>query len=393
MQSALDSILPEICALRHELHQHPEIRFQEHWTSSRITTYLEALGIPYESGFAKGTGIVATLQGEAGPTVALRADMDALEITEATGLPYTSHNEGYMHACGHDGHMAILCGVAKVLGTASPLHGTVKLIFQPAEEMAAGGKLMVEEGALDGVEAAFALHGWPGLAQGKVGLRSGPIMASGDFFEVTIHGRGGHAANPGSTIDPIFIAAQIITALQGLVSRELNPWDAGVISVTQIQGGTAGNIIPDTARLGGTFRALSPALRTQLWEGIQRVCTQVATSFRASVEVRLTVEPYPPLNNHPGLTAFSERVLSKALGREALYPVDHPFMTSEDFAFYAQKVPSTFLFLGTDAPGDTDPAQLHTDTFDFNDAALPIGITSLVSLACGFLQNPPAESG
>jgi len=262
LSGAVDGIIDEIVTLRHELHQHPEIRFEEHWTAQRIGRFLDQAKIPFSGGFAGGTGIVATLPAVGGKTVALRADMDGLELDEQTGLEYASQIPHRMHACGHDGHVACLCGAAKVLARRRAQRDrTVKFIFQPAEELGAGGRRMVAEGVLDGVDAAFALHAWPDLPVGCIGLKSGPMMASADWFRIDVTGKGCHAADPASGVDPVVVAAHITTALQTIVSREVDPRDAAVVTVGRIQAGVATNIIPDTARLEGTFRTLSSGVR------------------------------------------------------------------------------------------------------------------------------------
>ena len=308
IQKDITDIMPEIIALRHEFHSHPELRFEERWTANRIAAFLAAQDIPFTCNHAGGTGIVAQLDGKAGgSTVALRADMDALEIPEATALPYASVAEGRMHACGHDGHVACLCGVAQVLARhRNCLPNPVKLIFQPAEELGAGGRRIVTEGVLDGVDAVFALHIWPGLPLGSIGTRPGPFMASADSFSVEIHGHGCHGADPASGVDPIVVAAHIVTALQSIVSRELNPWDAGVVTVGRIEGGFATNIIPETARLEGTYRALTPTVRDTISEAIRRLSESIAHAFRATATVCVAGDGYAALINDPAMVAFAQ---------------------------------------------------------------------------------------
>lgn len=387
MRSTIETILPEVVALRHELHKHPEIRFEERWTSDRIARFLTEAGVSFSRGHAKGTGIVAEIGGIGGPTVALRADMDALEIDERTGLPYASTIPQRMHACGHDGHMSILCGAAKLLqSNVSALRGRVKLIFQPAEEQAAGGRYIVDEGVLDDVDAAFALHTWPTLPLGQAGIRPGPAMASADVFEIEVRGRGCHAADPGAGIDPVMVAAQIVVALQSIVSREIDPWNAAVITVTKIEGGHASNVIPDVARLTGTFRALTPEIRDALIGAITRVATQTAAAHRATAEVAIADDYYPPLVNDPVMAAFAREVATRVLGDGHVVEPQHPTMAAEDFAFYLQKVPGAFVFLGNHGDGARQE-HLHSPTFNFNDEALPIGIELMTRLAVEFLER------
>ncbi|MCF6287395.1 MAG: amidohydrolase [Candidatus Hydrogenedentes bacterium] len=393
LKSAATALVPEVQALRHELHQHPEIRFEEHWTSDRIAQFLTENGIPHTRGHAKGTGIMATIEGTPGKTVALRADMDALEIEEQTGLPYASTIPDRMHACGHDGHSSMLCGAAKLLWQQrDQLAGTVNCIFQPAEEIAAGGRFIVEEGLLDNVDAAFALHCWPGLPCGDVAIGTGPVMASADFFRITVQGKGGHGANPGAAIDPIVVASHIITALQSIVSREIDPWSAVVVSVTRMTAGFASNVIPDTAVMEGTFRALSPESRNHTMDAITRIATNVAQAFRASAQVEMEGAGYPVLINDTAMGKFAQAAATAAFGAEHVQPVTHPYMTAEDFAYYLQKVPGAFIFLGNDAPNTVDPPSLHSPRFIFNDDALAVGMETLASVAVDFLVDRHAIS-
>lgn len=382
LQSDVQRILPEITALRHELHQHPEVRFEELWTSDRIAQFLQDAGVPFTRGHAGGTGIVAVIEGASpGPTIALRADMDALEIEEQTGLPHASTIPGRMHACGHDGHMACLAGAVKVLLQRRPqLRGRVKCIFQPAEEQAAGGRLIVEEGLLDDVSAAFALHGWPQLPLGTVGVGSGCVMAGADFFRIEVIGKGGHGADPAATVDPIVIASHIVLGLQSIVSRETNPWDAAVVSIARIGAGTASNIIPATAWMEGTFRTLGIADRDRVMEAIRRIATNTAAAFRARAEVLGCEHGYPPTINEAAASAFAADTVRQVFGQEALIPITHSYMTAEDFSFYLQRVPGAFLFLGNAKAGAEAPG-LHTAHYDFGDSTIPIGVSLLSALA------------
>ncbi len=382
IRETVRALTPEAAALRHELHAHPEIRFEEHWTADRISAFLDEAGIPHTRGHARGTGIVATL-GSGEPTVGLRADMDALEIQEETGLPYASETPGRMHACGHDGHMACLCGVAKVLSRhADLLGGQVKFIFQPAEEQAAGGRWIVEEGLLDGVDRVFAFHGWPSAKLGTIGVRSGCVMASADFFRVEVEGAGGHGADPGSTVDPTLVAAHIVTALQAVVSREVDPWEPAVLTVAQLRSGSSSNIIPDRAWMEGTIRTLSPAVRAHVRQAIERVSTNVAQAFRARASVTFgSDDAYPPLFNDPGATDLARQTIREVFSKESIEELAHPFMVAEDFAFYLEKVPGAFLFLGIAPPDQDEYPALHTSRYDFNDHALPIGMELMANIA------------
>lgn len=396
LKPALDTILPKLIELRHELHAHPEIRFEEHWTSDRIARFLDDLGAPYTRGHAGGTGIVVTLEGpKGGPTVLLRADMDALEIHEQTGLPYASAIPERMHACGHDGHSACLCGaIHALMEHRDRLHGTVKCVFQPAEELAAGGRLIVEEGVLDGVDAAFALHGWPSLPLGRIALRPGWMMASANCFRITVRGKGCHGAAPHDGVDPILVAAHITTALQAIVSRELDPCEAGVVTIGSIHGGCSTNVIPDTAIMEGTLRSIEPARFDAIADAIERVASHTARAFRAEAETVLKDTRYPSLYNNPEATRYARVTAERLLGEGRVMTLPRPVMAAEDFAFYLQKAPGAFVYLGVNPHPDREYPGLHTPYYDFNDDVLPTGAALLASLALDYSTRfPSAESG
>ncbi len=392
LTKTIEGIIPEIIALRHEIHQHPEIRFEERWTSDRIAQFLDQAGIEYQRGYGRGTGIVATLRGVGSRTVALRADMDALEIQEETGLPYASQIPYRMHACGHDGHAACLCGAAQVLARHKvELFGTVKFIFQPAEEMAGGGRLMVEQGVLEDVDAAFALHGWPSIPVGHVALKPGWIMAGAQDFRILVRGAGCHGADPRSGIDPVVPAAHITTALHTIVGREINPWETAVVTVSIIQAGHATNIIPEVAELQGTIRTLTPQLQQTVAESVRRMAKDIARAFRASAEIELGGEPYPPLYNDPTMTEFVRRAVVEELGKERLVDLEAPCMASEDFAFYLQRVPGVFMYLGVNPEPEKPYPPLHSPRYNFPDEAIPPGIRLLSALAIRFLSCPQSS--
>lgn len=376
-------VAPEIAALRHELHAHPEVRFQEQWTSDRIARFMGENGIACRRGYAKGTGLIATVQGAGDKTIALRADIDGLEISERTGLPYASQIPNRMHACGHDGHTAALCGAAKVLARhRDSLKGNVRFIFQPAEESAGGARLMVDEGAMDGVDAVFGLHAWPTLPAGHIGLRAGTLMATASFFRIEITGRGCHGADPATGIDPVVVAAHITTMLQTIVSRELDPVDAGVVTVGRIEAGTASNIIPDTAVLEGTLRALTEEAADAVARSVERIVEHTARALRASACVRFQEAPYPPVINDAAMIDLVRETVHDALGADKAVEIPAPSMTAEDFAFFLKRVPGAFLWLGT-APS----APLHNARFDFNDEAITPALTLLSNLAAHFLER------
>lgn len=382
-------ILPEIRQVRRDLHAHPELGFQEVETARRVVSVLEASGAYSLRTNVAATGVVATLgPDKPGPCVALRADMDCLPITEETGLPYASTHPGRMHACGHDGHTAALLGAALVLaGIRDELAGPVKLLFQPAEEGLAGGSRMVQEGALEDppVAAIFGAHNFPApdLALGDVALRSGPCMGGGVDFFVEVRGRGGHAAAPHMAVDPLFAAAQMITALQSLVSRSTDPLEAVVVTVATFHAGTATNIIPDVARFEGTMRSLSPTVLAQLPERFATLVRGIAAGLGAEVNVRFE-QGYPVTVNEPRAAAYAAEVARAVVGAEHVR-FGHPAMLgSEDFAFYLQERPGCFYMLASRPPEKPRVPFLHHPGFDFNDDVLPLAIEMHCELARRF---------
>jgi amidohydrolase len=384
----IESILPEIIEFRHELHQHPETRFEEVWTSERIAKQLNAWGISHQTGLAKGTGIVASIEGKPGKTIALRTDIDGLEVKEATGLPYASRIPNLMHACGHDGHMANLLGVARVLlEYHESLQGTVRLLFQPGEEQGGGARHMIADGALEGVDAIFGLHGWPQLETGKIAVKSGALMASADFFRVHIEGKGCHGADPASGIDPVLVAAHLTTALQSIVSREMDPRKPAVLTVGHIDAGSTTNIIPDTALLEGTIRSFDGATDALLRESIERIAGNTAQAFRASARVTFGEKPYPALINDEAMTQLLVDSASKTIGDENVVILTEPSMVAEDFACYLEEVPGAFFFLGMANNTDEAYPPLHSPFYDFNDKALPTSIGVMAELALRFLAG------
>ncbi|MCC6153460.1 MAG: amidohydrolase [Candidatus Hydrogenedentes bacterium] len=389
LTQTIDSLVPEIALLRHELHEHPEIRFEEKWTSDRIAKFLDTTGVPYKRGYAKGTGIVAELKGGApGKTVLLRADMDALEIEEETGLPYASKIPNRMHACGHDGHSACMCGVVKTLVKhRDRIKGTVKFVFQPGEEEAAGGRYIVQEGVLDGVDAAFALHGWPTLPVGHIGIKSGAMLAGAGVFKIVIHGKGCHAADPGAGIDPIVVGSHIVTGFQTIVSRETNPWDAGVVSVTKFHAGTASNINPETAVLEGTYRSLNDAHHLRIEESMRRIAESIGIAMRARVEVHFSENRYPVLYNDPRMTDFVIQTGVRLFGEQNITQFEVPYMGAEDFSYYLQKAPGAFVCLGVNPNPGTPYPPLHSPRYNFGDSPIPVAIRLMSNLALRFLES------
>lgn len=374
--------------LRRDLHTHPEICYEEVRTSARIRAELDEAGIAHADGLAGGTGTIAFLRGRTDSAVGLRADIDGLPIVEETTCAWKSRTEGRMHACGHDGHTAILVGAARVLkrlGAEHELPNSVRFLFQPAEEGGAGGKRMVEDGALSArpegpaVRRIYGLHNFPGLALGALSTRRGALFASSDRFEITVIGQAAHAAWPHHSRDPIVAASAIVLGLQSIVSRELDPVDAGVISTTMFHAGTVMNQIGSSAVLQGTTRALHESTRMHIERRLAAVASDIARAHRCEARTRY-LRGYPVTRNDDGSVAEFERILREELPSQEFVHMDVPVMGGEDFAFYAEQVPACFYLLGME-DGRWQSAHLHQPTYDFNDAALPHGIEAMVTLA------------
>jgi hippurate hydrolase len=372
--------LEEFVSLRRDLHRHPELAFNEKRTSALVAERLTACGYEVSEGFG-GTGVVGVLRkGNGSKRLALRADMDALPIGEQTGVDYSSQNAGVMHACGHDGHTAILLSAAKALSERD-FSGTLILIFQPAEEIGAGAQRMISEGLFDRfpVDAIFGLHNWPGEPLGQFGFVSGPAMAAIDRPIVRIVGHGGHGASPHETVDPVVAACNIVLALQTIISRNIDSREAAVISVGSIHGGEASNVIPDSVELRLTVRSFDPRIRDQLEERITELVRFQARSYGASAEIDY-IRGFPALINHPVETSLAQDVALSVFGKENVVSNLKPRMASEDFAHYLQARPGCFLFVGN---GESAP--LHSARYDFNDAVVGPAATLWVNLAQKFL--------
>ncbi|MDX6381116.1 MAG: hypothetical protein QOI57_2140 [Rubrobacteraceae bacterium] len=373
-----ESFAEDIVSLRREIHREPELGFDTEKTAEKVLNALDELPLEIQTGVAEN-GVVATLKGQgAGPTVALRADMDALPIHEETGLPFASERDGKMHACGHDGHTSMLVGAARALSQdhlRERLNGTVKFIFQPAEEGGGGGRVMVEEGVAEDVGSIFALHLWPGLPFGTAATKGGPIMAAADAFEMIVKGSGGHGAMPHLTADAVAIAAQIVTALQTIVSREVDPVEPAVLTVGEIGAGTAFNIIPEKARLGGTVRTIDADLRERIPERMEEVARGIAHGMRGDVELDYRFS-YPVTRNDAGTAKLALGVAGELFGEERAVELIHPSMGAEDFSFFLEKVPGAFVWLGVG-----DVSGLHTSKFAFDEEILPQGAALLTALA------------
>lgn len=382
-------VLPQIVELRHALHARPETALQEHHTSHAVAQQLAQMAnLRVQRAIGGTTGIKAVLNADkAGPAVLLRADMDALPVQEETDLPYKSQASGVMHACGHDGHTACLVGTAMVLSRmADELPGPVVFIWQPAEETLGGGKILVEAGILDEpkVGTAFALHGWPMIPVGKIGLCRGWSMAATGGFTIVVKAKGAHGASPHETADPIVIAARIVEGLQQIASRMISPLKPVVVTIGTIHGGTTINVIPTRVEMSGTVRAAEDGVRAEILRDIEQIATNMAKAFGAEAEVS-TREAYPAVYNDEGACDFIMGVAQDVLGRESVIEIG-PTMGGEDFAFYLQKVPGALFRLGMDAPGRPQH-MLHQAKYDFNDDALVTGMKMMAGLAVRWLKE------
>jgi amidohydrolase len=384
----VQAVFKETVKIRRDLHQHPELGYQEVRTSARVAEILKSLGLEVKTGVSK-TGVVGLLQGEhPGKTILLRADMDALPVQEENETPYASQNSGVMHACGHDGHTSMLLMAAKVLAQRrGRLRGNVKFMFQPAEEGPGGAKPMIEAGVLKDptVEAALGIHLWNDLLLGQIGVQSGPIMASTDQLEIIIRGKGGHGAKPQAAVDPIVAAAHVITALQTLISRERDPLKAVVLSIGAIQGGEAFNVIPSEVKLLGTVRTLSEDLFEAMPGRIERVVQGATAALGAKGEVRYT-RLYPSTVNDVGMAGLVEGVATELVGEERI--VRHPAtMGGEDMSFFLNEVPGCYFFIGSSNPDRSLDYPHHHPRFDFDEAALGVGIEMLTRTVETYLNE------
>ncbi len=372
-------MLPEIAAWRQDIHAHPELLFDVQRTAGVVAEKLKSFGCDEVVTGIGRTGVVGVIRGrkgEATRTIGLRADMDALPILEATGLPYKSTVDGKMHACGHDGHTAMLLGAAKYLAETRNFAGTAVVIFQPAEEGGGGGREMVKDGMMDrfAIEEVYGMHNYPGLPLGEFAIRPGPMMAAADRLYIDIEGLGGHAARPHVSIDTVLVGAQIINQLQSIVSRNVDPLEAAVVSITQFHAGTADNIIPHTARLTGTARSLTPEVRDTLEKRLHEVVEGTAKLYGAKAKLTYKRD-YPVTRNHERQTAFAAEVASGVVGRERVNANVAPVMGAEDFSFMLEARPGAFIFVG-----NGDSAGLHHPAYNFNDEVIPVGTSYWVKL-------------
>jgi amidohydrolase len=388
-QARAADLFQQLIAWRRHLHAYPELSFQEHQTAAYIETMLGEMGIASQR--MTETGVIATIEGQSSgkKVVALRADMDALPITETNEVSYCSRNTGIMHACGHDVHMACLLGAAWLLKeTRAFWQGSVKLIFQPGEEKLPGGaSLMIREGALlnPSPQAIVGQHVMPLIETGKVGFRSGVYMASTDEIYLTIHGKGGHGAMPHLNVDPVAIAAQLITSLQQVVSRFANPVTPSVLSFGKVIAHGATNVIPDSVYLEGTFRTMDEHWRSQAHELITDVAHAVCQMYKARCQIEIR-KGYPVLKNDPDLTSLAKKAACEYLGADNVVDLDL-WMAAEDFAYYSHQIPACFYRLGTGNSGKGITASVHTSTFNIDEEALPIGTGLMAWIAFNYLQT------
>ncbi len=372
----IDDLVAPLVSFRRDIHANPELAYSEHRTAGKVEEALRALELEVHTGIG-GTGVVASLKaGSSGRTIGLRADMDALPIHEDTGLPYASRTPGVFHGCGHDGHVAMLLGAAQHLVRTRNFDGTVHFIFQPAEEGQGGARAMVEDGLFDRFpcDRVYAFHNWPDLPAGTVSTRPGPIMAAADKFEITVEGRGGHAAMPHRTPDAILAASDLVTQLNGLVSRRIPPMSTAVLSVTQIEGGSSHNVLPAAVRVVGTVRTFDPAVQDRLEESLRQVAEGVAVA--SGTRVTVDYNRYYPATINNGEAA--EEALAAAAEVARAEPAPQPAFTSEDFGFMLQVCEGAYIWLGQGRGDDEVP--LHHPRYDFNDDVLATGIRLHVAL-------------
>ncbi|THF58117.1 M20 aminoacylase family protein [Pseudothauera rhizosphaerae] len=369
--------LARLTEIRRDIHAHPELAFAEHRTAELVARHLESLGIEVHRGIG-GTGVVGVVRGAVRGSgglraIGLRADMDALPIAERNEFAHKSRHAGCMHACGHDGHTTMLLGAAETLAAARDFDGTVYLVFQPAEEGEGGARAMIEDGLFDRfpMEAVFGMHNWPGLPIGHFAVHAGPVMASADRFDIEILGHGAHAAMPHLGRDPVAAGAALVQAVQTIVARTLDPIDAAVVSVTQFHAGEAYNVIPDRAQLAGTVRAFSEDVQDHVERHLARLCEGIAAGFglRVAFDYR---RGYPPTVNSVPEAALCAEVARAVAGDEAVTTTARPSMGAEDFAFFLQKKPGCYVWVGN-GPGEGG-CTLHNPTYDFNDAVIPAGV-------------------
>jgi amidohydrolase len=380
INNRIADMAPEITAWRRDIHEHPELQYDVHRTAALVAEKLRAFGCDEVVPGIGRTGVVAVIKGRdhsSGKVIAMRADMDALPIHEATGLPYASKTAGKMHACGHDGHTASLLGAAKYLAETRNFNGTAVLLFQPAEEGGLGAKMMVDEGMMDrwGVQEVYGMHNMPGIPVGSFATRPGPLMAAADMITIEIEGYGGHAAKPHIAVDPILIGAHIIVATQSIIARNVDPLECGVLSLCTFNAGIAGNVIPNKAVITGSGRSMTVAVQDVLEKRLREIATQTAAMMGGKAKVDY-LRLCPPTVNHERQAAIASEVAMMVAGKDKVDPNVTPVMGSEDFSFMLQSRPGAFVFFGN---GNTSP--VHHPEYNFNDDAIPHAVSFWAKLA------------
>ena len=381
--NSINQMLNEMTEWRHDLHKIPEIGLEEYETSKYIKNKLKEFGISFKDGYSN-TGLVAWVDGNKktnDKTIGLRADFDALPMPEKNEFDHKSTNKGMMHACGHDGHTTMLLGAAKYLSENNNFDGRVYFIFQPGEEGFAGGKKMIDDGMFKDfkIDEVYALHNWPELPFGTFGVNSGPMMAAVDEFDIVVKGKGGHAASPHLSIDPVVISAQVISAAQTIISRSTDPVDKALISITKINAGTAYNVIDDQVKMGGTIRTFKKETRVHVEKRLRELCAGIAAAHGAEIKIQFDlVNKYPPTINSKKESVFAAEVAMDLVGEDKVITDIDPSMGGEDFSYLLEEKPGTYLYLGQ---GDNNhKAHLHTTKYDFNDNLLPVGVSFWVEL-------------
>jgi amidohydrolase len=395
----IDSIVGQaagIATIRRDIHAHPELCFEEVRTADVVAAKLTEWGIPVDRGMGT-TGVVGIVKnGTSARAIGLRADIDALPMQEFNTFAHASQHAGKMHACGHDGHTAMLLAAAQHFAKHRNFDGTVYLIFQPAEEGGGGAREMIKDGLFEKfpVEAVFGMHNWPGMPVGSFALSEGPVMASSNEFKITVRGKGSHAALPHNGVDPVPIACQIVQAFQTIISRNKKPVDAGVISVTMVHAGEATNVVPDSCEMQGTVRTFTLEVLDLIEQRMQQIAENICAAFGATCEFEF-VRNYPPTVNHPAETAFARRVMAGIVGADNVRPQE-PTMGAEDFAYMLQARPGAYCFIGNGDGAHRDighgggPCTIHNPSYDFNDELIPLGATYWVRLAEDWLGRAPA---
>ncbi len=381
--NSINQMINEMTEWRHDLHKIPEIGLEEHETSKYIKNKLKEFNVNFKDGYSN-TGIVAWVDGNKKTnekTIGLRADFDALPMPEKNEFDHKSTNKGMMHACGHDGHTTMLLGAAKYLNENNDFDGRVYFIFQPGEEGFAGGKKMIDDGMFKDfkIDEVYALHNWPELPFGTFGVNNGPMMAAVDEFDIIVKGKGGHAASPHLSIDPVVISAQVISAAQTIISRSTDPVDKALISITKINAGTAYNVIDDQVKMGGTIRTFKKNTRSYIEKRLKELCSGIAAAHGAEIKIQFDlVNKYPPTINSKKESIFAANVAKGLVGEDKVITDIEPSMGGEDFSYLLEEKPGTYLYLGQG--DDNHKAHLHTTKYDFNDNLLPVGVNFWVEL-------------